>query len=75
MTGTADDSFSRTFFRMMLVRIALALSAMGQSYAGAVLGETTGTEWGPFAGGVIGLAVGAFGAVVLLRRLPTTNTP
>ncbi|MET3960254.1 putative membrane protein YccC [Marmoricola sp. OAE513] len=52
----------------MLFRIGLALGAMALSYGGAALGELTDTEWGPFLGALVGLAVGIGIVVVVLRR-------
>lgn len=68
MAGTTEGSFTRTFVRQMLFRIGLAFAAMACSYAGAELGDLTHTDWGPFVGGVIGLLIGIWGVVLVLRR-------
>ncbi|MCX6395898.1 MAG: hypothetical protein NTV23_05390 [Propionibacteriales bacterium] len=69
MAGTTEGSFSRVFFRQMLLRIGLVLAAMLVSYGAAELGGATGTAWGPFVGGLIGLVAGVAGVVLVLRRL------
>lgn len=63
-----EADFSRTFYRLMITRIGLALAAMALSYGGAALGDRTGTEWGAFVGALTGLAVGIAGAFWVLRR-------
>ncbi|MFL6156986.1 MAG: hypothetical protein ACJ72D_12875 [Marmoricola sp.] len=68
MAGTTEGSFSRAFLRSVLLRMGLALAAMALSFAGSEIGDLTSTAWGPFVGGVVGLAVGVAAMVVVLRR-------
>lgn len=64
--GTA--SFSTLFAQEMGLRAGLALGAMVLAGVGAALGGRTSSEWGGFAGGVLGLAVGLTLIAVVLRR-------
>lgn len=68
MTDPREDSFTRMFVRGMVVRIGLVVLAMGISYGGGELGDATGTEWGSFAGALLGLVVGVGVAFELYRR-------
>lgn len=68
MNEEPKDSFSRMLFSAMMFRIGLALGAMGLSYAGAALGETSDAEWAPFLGALAGLGIGVVLVALLLRR-------
>lgn len=69
VVGSTEGSFSRAFFRGMMLRIALALGAMGLSYAGSAIGATVDAAWAPFLGALLGLAVGIVLVVLVLRRV------
>ncbi len=62
------EAFISIFLRESMTRAFLALLAMTVSVLGVLAGSRLDTAWGPFAGGVAGLAIGALIAVVLLRR-------
>ncbi len=68
MAGTTEGSFTRAFFRSMLLRIGLATAAMALSYAGAGIGKQIDTAWAPFLGALAGLALGIGLVVLVLRR-------
>ncbi|MCZ4500819.1 MAG: hypothetical protein JWQ74_3374 [Marmoricola sp.] len=65
---TDPDSFTQMFVRGMVVRIGLVVLAMGVSYGGGKIGDATGTEWGSFAGALLGLVLGVGVAFELYRR-------
>lgn len=69
MPGSEEPSFTQAFVRGMLLRIGLAVGAMGLSYAGSALAGTSDAEWAPFLGALAGLAVGIVLVVLTLRRL------
>lgn len=75
MAGTTEGSFTRVFVRSMMLRLGLALAAMALSYGGAAIGDATGAEWGPFAGGVIGLVIGVALLIGVLRRVDPAAGP
>jgi outer membrane lipoprotein SlyB len=68
VAGTTEGSFSRAFFRGMMLRIVLAVGAMALSYAGAAIGETNDAAWAPFLGAVAGLLIGIVLVGAFLRR-------
>ena len=68
MTGPTEDSFTRTFFTAMMLRIGLAVVAMALAYGGAALGRSTDGSWAPFIGALTGLGLGVVLAALVLRR-------
>lgn len=61
-------SFTELFLREALKAAVVLLLAMFVSAAGVAIGSQTNSEWGPFIGGVIGLALGIAAAVWFIRR-------
>lgn len=67
--------FRRAFLGAVLFRAALGVAAMLLSVAGAALGRQINGDWGPLAGALAGLALGAIIAVAILRALERRATP
>lgn len=61
-------SFTQLFVRESLVAAATLVAALLLSALGVAVGRSTGGEWGPFLGGVVGLALGLVAAVAFIRR-------
>lgn len=61
-------SFTEIFLKEALTAAVVLLLAMFVSVAGVAIGQSTGNEWGPFLGGIIGLVVGGAAALWFIRR-------
>jgi uncharacterized protein (DUF952 family) len=62
------STFATLLVREVGVRIVLALVAMSLAGLGSVVGASTDSDWGAFAGALVGLALGVVAFVVVLRR-------